>query len=398
MLETIRQFTEEQLVQCGGAGRVRGAHARYFAGKEAEVLAIWDGPRQREAYEWFGVEAANLRSAFRWAADNDDIDTAATIAFYGAFLGSCLGQLEGVAWAEELIEPAKASRHPRLVQLYGVAIQCYQFGRVDDSIRYAEEAEAAIASGEFAGVPTRTEATLGIGYITAGKPERLAELSRRTIAREPKTNPFSLACLVNALTIAGDFEQAKAKSEEMLIAANDEANPARIVHALLAYGFANTNSNPEKAYEVLRRALVLSRSSGNRDSETHLATLLSRLAPRYGTFTDALEYFTIAMRGFYDAGSFSLMPSPIAILAAFLDQLGQHESAATLCGCAMNLLTPKAFPEFNTATEHLRSVLGDDRYEALAREGAAMTNTEMANYAFEQIDIARAQLSQTAGS
>ena len=32
-------------------------------------MALWDSPRQREAYDWFTLELANLRTAFRWAAD-----------------------------------------------------------------------------------------------------------------------------------------------------------------------------------------------------------------------------------------------------------------------------------------------------------------------------------------
>ena len=87
MLETIRQFAEEQLVASGGGDIARTAHARYFAGREADVMALWDSPRQREAYEWFTVELANLRTAFRWAADHDDLDTAAAIAIYATFLG-----------------------------------------------------------------------------------------------------------------------------------------------------------------------------------------------------------------------------------------------------------------------------------------------------------------------
>ena len=51
MLETIRQFAEEQLVARGAATEVRAAHARYFAGREADILALWDSPRQREAYD-----------------------------------------------------------------------------------------------------------------------------------------------------------------------------------------------------------------------------------------------------------------------------------------------------------------------------------------------------------
>ena len=93
MLETIRQFAEEQLVARGEASEVRAAHARYFAGREADILALWDSPRQREAYDWFTVELANLRTAFRWAADHGDLDVAATIATYAAFLGTLAREL-----------------------------------------------------------------------------------------------------------------------------------------------------------------------------------------------------------------------------------------------------------------------------------------------------------------
>jgi len=87
MLETIRQFSEEQLGGAGDADEARDAHAGYFAGREADVLALWDSPQQREAYEWFTIELPNLRTAFRWAADHDDLDTAAAIATFAAFLG-----------------------------------------------------------------------------------------------------------------------------------------------------------------------------------------------------------------------------------------------------------------------------------------------------------------------
>ena len=68
MLENIRQFAEDQLAARGEATEVRAAHACYFAGREADILALWDSPRQRDAYDWFTVELANLRTAFRWAA------------------------------------------------------------------------------------------------------------------------------------------------------------------------------------------------------------------------------------------------------------------------------------------------------------------------------------------
>ena len=53
MLETIRQLAEEQLVTRGVAEDTRAVHAHHFAGREANILALWDSPRQHEAYDWF---------------------------------------------------------------------------------------------------------------------------------------------------------------------------------------------------------------------------------------------------------------------------------------------------------------------------------------------------------
>jgi hypothetical protein len=149
MLETIRQFADDQLVTRGKADEVRAAHARHFASRETEVLSLWDSPRQREAYTWLGVELANLRTAFRWAADHSDLDTAAAIATYAAFLGMWVEQYEPAGWAEEMLEPARAAEHRRLAQLYVMAAQCYTAGRIKDTFDYAEASQLAIASGRF---------------------------------------------------------------------------------------------------------------------------------------------------------------------------------------------------------------------------------------------------------
>src|SRR6202034_1923442 len=128
MLETIRQFAEDQLVASGSATEVRTAHSRYFAGREADIMALWDSPRQREAFDWFTIELANLRTAFRWAADHGDLDVAATIATYVGLLGAGVQTYEPIAWAEELIEPARTVDHPRLAFLYAIASQCWNPG------------------------------------------------------------------------------------------------------------------------------------------------------------------------------------------------------------------------------------------------------------------------------
>src|SRR4029077_5743187 len=132
---------------------IRAAHSRYFARREADILALWDSPRQREAYDWFTAELANLRTAFRWAADHGDLDVAATIASYAGWLGLLVQTHEPIAWAEELIEPAGAVDHPRLAHPYVIASCCYATGRIEAAVRYADAGQIVLAGGGGEALP-----------------------------------------------------------------------------------------------------------------------------------------------------------------------------------------------------------------------------------------------------
>jgi hypothetical protein len=82
----------------------------------------------------------------------------------------------------------------------------------------------------------------------------------------------------------------------------------------------------------------------------------------------------------------------MATLATVLDRMGRYEPAATIAGFASTPFTVAVYPELLTTTAHLRTALGDQAYESLARKGEAMTNADIATYTYDQIDQARAEL------
>jgi len=390
MLETIRQFAEEQLVAGGEASEIRAAHSRYFAGREADILALWDSPRQREAYDWFAAELANLRTAFRWAAEQGDLDIAATIATYAAFLGIWVDNYEPIAWAEELIEPARAVGHPRLAALYVMASACWNAGRIEAAVGYSDAAQGVIASGRYE-VPFGIEGVLGAAYLTIGQPERCVEWCRTQLARGRDTHRITRACLTIALAMTGSGEEARAVANGLIDAGEATPNPFVLSFALWAHGYAFRDADPAAALDGLRRGLVIAQDSGNRFIETLLVGQLSRLEAKHGDPLAALDHVTLAIRNYHDAGN-ALIRAPLAILAAFFDRLGRYEPAATIAGFAVSPMTAALEPELSTAIGHLREVLGDHAYESLARKGETMSTAAMATYAYDQIDQARAEL------
>ena len=223
MLETIRQFAEDQLVTSGAAADARTAHARYFAGREAEIMALWDSPRQREAYDWFATELANLRSAFRWAADRGQLDVAAVIATYTFVPALALENQEPSGWAEELIEAARLVDHPRLGFLYLAAALCWMSGRLDNALVYNREAQEQIRVGR-SGVPFGLEGLLGGLYMVIGQVEKALEWEDEYLDAQSDPLAISRSNRLIQLVMAGRIDDAIASAPEVLAAA-DTSNP-----------------------------------------------------------------------------------------------------------------------------------------------------------------------------
>jgi predicted ATPase len=168
MLETIRQFAEEQLAALGDAEAARTAHGDYFVGKIVDTFSVWDSPRQREAYDWFAVELPNLRTAFRWATARNDVDSAITIARYSGWFGALVDNYEPVTWAEELVEPARAIGDHRFVSVCAIASLCYMFGRADDAVAYSNAGVFELRHGTDEQSPCAPRAQQGVSRCRAG--------------------------------------------------------------------------------------------------------------------------------------------------------------------------------------------------------------------------------------
>ena len=99
---------------------------------------------------------------------------------------------EPIAWAEELIEPARAVDHPRLAFLYVMASQCWMAGRIEAAVGYSDAGQTVIGSGRDE-VPFGIEGLLGAAYLAIGQPERWVEWCRAQLARGRDTHALTRA-------------------------------------------------------------------------------------------------------------------------------------------------------------------------------------------------------------
>ncbi len=131
---------------------------------------------------------------------------------------------EPIAWAEELIEPARAVDHPRLAFLYVMASQCYMAGRIEAAVGYSRAGQIVLGSSREA-PPYGAEDVLGSVYLAVGQPERWVELCRAQLARRRDTHVHIRAWLVIALAIAGSHDEAMVAANGLIDAAEATGNP-----------------------------------------------------------------------------------------------------------------------------------------------------------------------------
>jgi tetratricopeptide (TPR) repeat protein len=299
--------------------------------------------------------------------------------------------LEPIAWAEELIEPARTVDHPRLGFLYGIASQCFRTGRIEAAVRYSDAAQIVLGKSREA-PPYGIEAAIGSVYLVIGQPERWAELCRAHLARRRDTHVHIIrAWLIHALSYTGSREEAMDSADGLIEAAEATGNPNFLGLALLAHGVAFRDADPVGALNALGRGLVIAQDSGNRTYASSLAVHLARLEAEHGDPLSAFDHLTAAIRNYHDTGDTTVIRGPLAVLAFLFDRLGRYEPAATITGFALGPIAA-GVPGITTAIAHLREVLGVQTYESLARKGETMTTAAMATYAYDQIDQARAEL------
>jgi tetratricopeptide (TPR) repeat protein len=392
MSETIRQFAEDQLAGTGTLMEIRDRHARYFAELAVAHWGIWDGPHQRVALDWVDVELANLRAGFRWAADQDDLATAAAIAAHTAMLGHTLQRFEPAGWAEEILPAARAADLAQVPRLYTAASCCMYSGRYEDAVGYAQAAVALGADARYDPFdPAWTSYREGLGHLFTGRLDRFIEICANLGAQPGPAHVLGGCGLLLALPLAGRAEEARALAEDTLAAARAHANPWCIGLALDGSGQAFAPADPARALRVLRDGLAYAQEHRLPMFEASTALQAASLEALHGDPRQALALFDAALDSSHRAGNVASVGGALAYLAVCFDGFDQPDVAATLYGASTNRAVSQYVVELPAVVDNLRGVLGDAVFDQFAATGAAMDLADAVGYARHHIELARCQ-------
>jgi predicted ATPase/class 3 adenylate cyclase len=387
--ETIRQFAQEQLAATGTIGEIRDRHARYFAELAVAYWDMWDGPDQRVALDWVDVELANLRAGFRWAADQDDLATAAAIAAHTALLGEPLQRFEPVGWAEEILEAAQAADLAQLPRLYTAASLCGYAGRPEQAVRYAQAAVALEADARYHPFdPAWTRYREAIAHLWS---DLYGDICARLEGQPGAGHVLGKCGLLSTLPYAGRDEEARGFAEDTLAAARAHSNPWCMALAFHASGWALARPDPAGALRLFREGLAYAREHRQLMYEALIAQEAALLETRHGDPGQALALFDATLDNLHRSGNAATLALVFANLAVCFDRFDQPDVAATIYGASTLQAVSQYVVELPGVVDHLRAVLGDTAFDNCAATGAAMDTADAVPYARHHIELARRQ-------
>lgn len=395
LLETIRQFGEEQLAGIGESEAVRARHAAFYADDSDAQFQIWRSPREREAFEWLDHALPNLRAAFRWAVDGKQVDIAARIASNVGDMGRFRLREEAANWASEIVDAARASAHPRLmVLLTWAASSSWAFQRFEDTKRYGEEALSLIDDERFYQF---VWAHIDLAFVAAfeGDVEKAIELCRTGSLTAPDAQDRLCLAVCLMFEAMAHPERAMARADGVVASAEATGVPVSIGLAHYSKGKAFAAHDPALALACFDRALAIGERAGNPWLQSLVMPDLAALQARTGDPVRALGSFQAMLVGWRGVADLGIVAGGLGNLTVLFDRHGLWKAAATMHGKLTGEIDLAAFtPELAAALAHARTMLGDSEFDEVSHRGRLLTLVDVIAYAESQVREALAAIKE----
>ena len=384
MLEPIRQYAEARLEERGIAKEARARHTAWAVVFAQDADAGLRGPKQRDWHIALEAEHANLRVAHAWCLAND---ADASIRLAGSLYQyiRCGAVSEVFAWAQEAVASFSGGSHPRLPDACAAAaIGSSLRGDIAGARRWIG---TGIAQAKRDPVAARLcWLALGDAENFSGNFEQAVSCYDRAIdlAREAGDDfctAFVLCDRAMSTAYSGAHEQAIHACEAVAPLVAGLNNPTLTAHWNYTNGEVRLDHAPLKALPYFRRSVAEARRVGDRLCAGLAGLSAVSCEARVGDPTKALIQYRDLIDHWHRAGAWNMQWATLRTLIELLARLGR-DAEATVLYSAM-LTSPTAPPvagmdvrRIASAVDALRLRLGDERFETLRMEGAALSDNE----------------------
>ena len=234
MLETIRQYANEKLVESGASNMLRDSHLEYFLSLAETAAPHLIRPEQLEWLAQLDADYENLRIALEWALGKEEAEPSLRLcAALGDFWSFRIYWKEGAqALAKALSKPVQEKDTERTARVKALYMDAMLAESLDDVERMEHSARSSLALAE----PGSNELDTTIARFYVG-----FNLFRRNLYEEAR--PF--------------LEQSFKDFERL-------AHPYWVATSHCWFGYILFGQGEKKQSEVFARTLELANKSGER--------------------------------------------------------------------------------------------------------------------------------------
>jgi non-specific serine/threonine protein kinase len=411
LLETVREYAQEQMDTQGESMAAARAHARYFRDLAQQAAPELMGPTQLAWLARLERDHANLRTALAWALAHE-ADPACALGFAGAlwrFWDTCGYASEGRAWLERALQMARGAglrcpatnergtageaQHARYkafaLALHGAGVLAAtqnDYARATEL--YQECLEVRRALGDRRGI-AQIMNNQGLIAVVQGKfAEAIALYEESLQLKRTLGDVASVASTLNNLGLAyyqlGEFTPAAAALADSLDQARAAGNAAEVARALANLGqVAWQRADLERARALVEESLALRRALADVIGMAQSLGILGSIRQRQGDLGEALDLYRESLVRYHRAGAVSGVVESVELLADVWSAQARDEDAVRLLGAANALhgatgiaLAPTDRGAVAQVEEALHSRLGAARFARLWAEGETLALDE----------------------
>ncbi len=396
MLETLRAYGWEQLVERGEAAAAARAHAGAMVAFAEQAASKLRTSAEADWVVQLDTEVDNLRAAHRWALRTGDGDlvlrTSRALHRYGGFRP----HREVLEWAEAAVALPGLTGHPALPgALAAAGVAAWMRGDLDTAEAYAQRGLDTAGGDEPAARAVLYEVIADVAAFKGHMDEaadRFAEATRLAEqAGDAHTAVFTLGSQALVRAYSGHTRQAAALAAACRDRAHRLRNPSGLAWARYVCGEVVGGDDPPRALALLAEARQIADSVRNGFvagvAEVSAATVRSRL----GDPAEALPEFAALIDRWRRSNNWTQQWVTLRNLVESLVRLGEDEVATVLHAAATTAgADPPSYgaeaARLRAAAESARDRLDPQSYRAAAERGRQLAPDEILSLATDTIE------------
>jgi predicted ATPase/class 3 adenylate cyclase len=407
LLETIRQYAREKLLESGEGEGTRERHLAYFL--EMAETAFPEMLTREKELQWIRkleIEYDNIRVAVNWGIANNPIATMRLVRSLTYWFMVTSYNNEGYGWGKAAVERVKIltdngkiltsdENLHRARLLVAMSMLSITIGDNQASAMEAEQATTLLRSlGDKWTLAIALAFHTG-GKITMGKfNEAIASIAEALRLAEELGDRYVLGTVMTAASfveffVNRDFAKAHTFREKASELLREHGN--RYSYGLTVLGFGELlvrQGQFQKAREELNSAMQTMQEIGSTRHIANIKSVLAHILRREGNYIEAIPAYQETIKEWQKMGHRSAVAHQLECLAFIAKAMEQPDQAARLLGAAEALrqkieidMTPSEREEYEKEVADLKANMDGKEFASLWAEGRSLSMEQAIQFA-----------------